>query len=245
MGKSEAAGRGLKQFMSPDYRNSFMERQEAIVKEFMAHGSEEDKANLEYVLHGRACDPDSLPPHVKTQIATGKYHGGELKEGEFDEGHAGMTLPDFVSHETSKTAALDIEEVLALRLYTTSSFPCFNSYFRSVELGEGRDVPPHPFHMSVFHLDQGLKKLRTIGAKDPEKFNAIEYFYRGMKDMELDFLQFRKCGGTELAPMSTTSSLAVAKSYAKSTSPLLFKFKTQGLSRGCSIEFLSVYPKEK
>eukprot|EP00961_Rhodomonas_salina_P165297 2226955-Rhodomonas_salina.1 len=28
--------------------------------------------------------------------------------------------------------------------------------------------------MSIYSLDQGLKKLR-IGAKDPEKFNAIQY----------------------------------------------------------------------
>jgi hypothetical protein len=35
-----------------------------------------------------------------------------------------------------------------------------------------------------------------------------------------------------------------ALSYAKSRCPLVFKYKTQGLNRGCSIQYLSLYPKE-
>ena len=56
--------------------------------------------------------------------------------------------------------------------------------------------------------------------------------------------KFKQQGGTELAPMSTTRSKAVAFSYAKSKAPLVFQLEAEGLSRGVSIKFLSVYPGE-
>eukprot|EP00287_Rhodomonas_sp_CCMP768_P018685 CAMPEP_0202825156 /NCGR_PEP_ID=MMETSP1389-20130828/12840_1 /ASSEMBLY_ACC=CAM_ASM_000865 /TAXON_ID=302021 /ORGANISM="Rhodomonas sp., Strain CCMP768" /LENGTH=167 /DNA_ID=CAMNT_0049498341 /DNA_START=144 /DNA_END=648 /DNA_ORIENTATION=+ len=51
--------------------------------------------------------------------------------------------------------------------------------------------------------------------------------------------------GTELAPMSTTDARRVAFTYANSTHPLIFDFRASGMSRGCDISFLSVFPKEK
>ena len=44
--------------------------------------------------------------------------------------------------------------------------------------------------------------------------------------------------------MSTTRSKEVAFSYAKSKAPLVFELEAEGLSRGVSIKFLSVYPGE-
>jgi hypothetical protein len=58
---------------------------------------------------------------------------------------------------------------------------------------------------------------------------------------------FESIGGTEMAVMSTTSDKMIALSYAEYTScecPLVFKYKTVGLSRGVKIQFLSLYPKE-
>ena len=52
------------------------------------------------------------------------------------------------------------------------------------------------------------------------------------------------CAGTELAMMSTTDQEEVAKSYASSRSPLIFRYRTTGLDRGCKIQYLSLYPKE-
>ena len=57
--------------------------------------------------------------------------------------------------------------------------------------------------------------------------------------------EFKRVGGTELAPMSTSASKAVAFSYAQSDTPLVFKYECKGLTRGCSIDFLSVYPGEE
>ena len=68
---------------------------------------------------------------------------------------------------------------------------------------------------------------------------------RGMKDMSLDFEEFKRTGGTELAPMSTTDNESVAKSYATSGQGLIFEYVTQGNSRGVEISDFSMYPKER
>ena len=62
--------------------------------------------------------------------------------------------------------------------------------------------------------------------------------YRGMKDMKVEnnFLQQGK-GGTELAPMSTTSSLKVAMEYSASENSLLLRLKTKNfMVRGNEIQ---------
>lgn len=213
--------------------------EQAIVDEFKTHGNEEDLSNLSYVLHGVAQEEESLPPHVKAQIASGSYHGGSLAPGDYDYGHGGMTFDDFASHEHCKLAGLNRCHVLALRLYTTSSYPRFNGPLR-------RREKPHPFAMCVYYLFHGLKRLRSVAAQlAPEKVTQELDLWRGMQDMAINQDSFLRRGGTELAAMSTSGSRAVASAYAASATPLIFRYKTRGLNRGCSIEFLSVYPKER
>ena len=50
---------------------------------------------------------------------------------------------------------------------------------------------------------------------------------------------------TQLAPMSTTDSWSVAKSFAASRRGLIFEYVTQGNSRGVEISDFSMYPKER
>ena len=66
-----------------------------------------------------------------------------------------------------------------------------------------------------------------------------------MQDLALDHDEFMQKGGTELAPMSTSKSQSVAFKYAASKCPLVFKYKTRSLQKGCSIRYLSLYPKEE
>ena len=47
------------------------------------------------------------------------------------------------------------------------------------------------------HLSAGL-------SADPEGYARSMFLYRGMKDMEMDIDSFKRVGGAELAPMSTT-----------------------------------------
>jgi hypothetical protein len=71
------------------------------------------------------------------------------------------------------------------------------------------------------------------------------YLYRGLKDVSPpgDFMQ---TGGTELAPMSTTSNLAVAMQYSCSQKhAVLMRLVTESFfNRGPDISFLSAFPTE-
>lgn len=53
-------------------------------------------------------------------------------------------------------------------------------------------------------------------------------------------------GGTERAPMSTTTSFHVAIQYGASSNALIFKVKTDNFrQRGANIGFLSAFPTEE
>ena len=85
-----------------------------------------------------------------------------------------------------------------------------------------------------------------MAERNPAGFNSSKYLWRGMTDMKVD-KKFLSQGGTEMAVMSATSDKEVALSYARREPPkpgLVIKFKTSGLSRGVSIQFLSLYPNE-
>jgi len=245
LGQAMEAAEGLNALLGiddPALRGSLLKLGlEAVELEFAEHGDAQDKANLHYVLHGAAADEASkeFPPHVREDYARGSYHGGALPPGDYDHGHGGMRLDDFVAHPHAQIAKLSRSHVLALRLYTTSSYRLLNAPLRA-------RAKPHPFRMTVFYLAEGLKKLRAVSAQlEPDMFNEVVWLYRGMRDMTVDASTFMVSGGTELACMSTTRSHEVARKYAASQVPLIFKYKTRGLGRGCSLEFLSVYPKEK
>jgi hypothetical protein len=157
MGYASVAALGIEAALgiSPEELPDLLKRgEEAIIDEFELHGSAGDKANLAYILHGVACQ-EPLPDHIRTQIATGKYHGGLLGKHEFDAGHIGMQFDDFMALPHCRKADLERPHVLSLRVYTSSSYSCFN-----VPLQNG--VKPHPFKMCVYYLNEAIRKLRAV-----------------------------------------------------------------------------------
>eukprot|EP00961_Rhodomonas_salina_P082411 1107702-Rhodomonas_salina.2 len=83
---------------------------------------------------------------MQTQIRSEKCHGGALPSAsDIDFGHDDMTLQDLQSDEAAKIAKLTEEEVLCLRLYTSSSFICFNRPLRL-------QTRPYPSALSVAYL---------------------------------------------------------------------------------------------
>ena len=143
-------------------------------------GSEADWENFVYVTEGRA-QTDMVPAHVLQSFESGHYHGGSITKEEFDQGHEGMGLDDFLELESSKTAKLKKEHMIAIRLYTSSSYHLFNKPMRD-------RTKPHPIKVSVYILTQGLKKLRQVlAAKDPKEYAKKKQLWRGMmKNMALD-----------------------------------------------------------
>jgi hypothetical protein len=158
-----------------------------------------------------------------------------------DHGRAGRRLEDFKALKQAVEAQLTDAELAALRFYTSHSFNALNIAMRD----SGRKGP-HPLPGVMMNLQRGLKKLRALGSDDASSKQTV-VLWRGMSYMQLP-QQFNAEGGTELAPMSTTTDVSVAISYAvkKDTlSALLFRFVTRNnLERGADVQWLSMFPGE-
>jgi hypothetical protein len=99
-------------------------------------------------------------------------------------------------------ARLKAHHVLALRLYTTSSYSQINNPLR-------QDPPqrPHPFAATTYFIDKGIKMLRAVAASLPDAHTS-QVYWRGMKDLGLT-MEFLQKGGTEFACLSTSASQEV------------------------------------
>jgi hypothetical protein len=152
-----------------------------------------------------------------------------------------MTLQDFEQTDEAKEAKLTAAEVASLRFYTSHSFGSINEALRNP------DSEPHPLPAIATNIQNGIKKLRSLGADDK---SARETFilWRGFRDTQ-STTEFMDAGGTELAPMSTTADVAVAVGYAVRNSQtcrsLLFRIVTENsLQRGADLRWLSMFPGE-
>jgi len=203
-------------------RSGMNEGIKAIEREIAEHGTDEDKECLHYVLHEKA--------------------GGSLTRfanGVRDQGRNNETFDDFCNHPTCTACNLEPSHVLALRLYSTAVYKSINGPLRDTKRTE-----PHPLAILVSFVDEGVRRLRAIGA-DGSGAIAQEDLWRGMRNAEMpeEFLQL---GGTELAPMSTTTDLTVAMEYSASKNALILRLNTASfMERGADISFLSAFPTEK
>ena len=159
-----------------------------------------------------------------------------------DIGHEGMALEDFLKQQDARKAKLTTAHVLALRLYTSNSYWRINSPLR-VGCTEAN---PHPHAATTYYIQDGIMKLRATRAHDAA---AARTFWRGLEDMGMGD-EFLRQGGTEMACMSTTEDLQVARTtFAKVgavDNPLLMKVQcTSLMDCGADISWLSMYPGEK
>ncbi len=106
----------------------------------------------------------------------GHYHGGFIKEEDFDSensitglmsssGRKGKSVKEWMDPPEVKEAELSEAEFAAVRFYTSSSCPHINNPWRSREM-------PHPWRFFVANLDSGTKKLRACLAQDLNKFQS-------------------------------------------------------------------------
>ena len=149
-----------------------------------------------------------------------EYHGGELLPDEYDKDHYGMMLADFVAHKHSKGCKLSEANVLAVRLYTTSCYQKLSTPLRFKCTDPSFD---HPLKMTVYYLAEGLSALRTIAAKDEEKYSRKKLLYRGMKGREMDTEKLKAKGGIERALMSTSDKRDTAYAYSEAFCPKVCK----------------------
>ena len=151
----------------------------------------------------------------------------------------GKTLDALMAHASTTVAGLQRYHVLALRLYTTSSYRRLNDPLRTTP-----PTRPNPFPATVYFINEGIKKLRHVEAKTAAGMQPRK-LYRGVSGLSLTG-DFMAKGGTEFACMSTSASEATAANFAVAgANPMLFKYDTKNcIGRGADIAFLSVYEQE-
>ena len=108
--------------------------------------------------------------------------------------------------------------------------------------------------VSVVQLSQdavqaAVFRLAKLGSSDRlgETRPASEtILWRGLKDLKVTE-KFMHVGGTELAPMSTTTNIEIAARYARGTeTALIFRLRsTSFMNLGCDLTELSAFPHEK
>jgi len=175
-------------------------------------------------------------------VLRGASSEAKFFNGVRDRGRPGKVLEDFIMAHEAVAADLTPEEVACLRFYTSHSFDAINSPLRDT----ARTVP-HPLSAITMNIQNGIKKLRAIGADDASALQQT-ILWRGFKDMVVSEA-FETDGGTELAPMSTTTDLAVAVQYAsksgQSNASLMFRIVTDNnLQRGADLSWVSMFPGE-
>ena len=98
----------------------------------------------------------------------------KIKSGTWGDG---KTLDALTQHAHAKTAKLQRHHVLALRLYTTSSYARINDPLR-----QEPPVRPHPFAATTYFISDAIKKLRAVAANLADAHTPVIY-WRGMKDL--------------------------------------------------------------
>jgi len=201
---------------------------------------------------GKMLDFNALPVHMSDltteQLRALRIQYDSLTEEERAE--FGVSLANFCHHPKARASGLTDAHVVALRLYTTHAFKYINHPLRDV--AHFYNVKqPHPLPNTVAFISDGIKKLRavyTMHLDDPDapKHHVPNTLWRGMKGMRVtDAFMEGNLGGTELAPMSTTTDLQVAVEYGMSAQSLLFKFKVDNfLGLGADLQWLSAFPGE-
>ena len=195
---------------------------------------------MKYILYEEAgSSPKIFPnsPYPRDCDADGVLPDRKLPNGR------GMRLRDFVDCEASQQAGLTIEQVAALRIYTTAAFRSINDPLRDTARRERNE--PHPLPLTCSLVDKAVGKLRAIGAYSEHASDAID-LWRGLRNVKVPDA-FRTRGGTELAPMSTTNDLKVAIRYgATGDECILLKLRTRSsMERGADLTYLSAFPGER
>ena len=241
LGKPAEAALGINHYMRVDVASFAMPPYArgvaAIAAEIEASGTPEDRECLDYVLNQRAGESELVFPNGnRKRDCDGQ---GNLLTSRLEPvSGRGMAFADFVQHPHSRIARLQEPHVLALRLYTTAAFRSLNMPLRDTR----SERPPHPFPVTINYIREGISQLRAA-AQQHDNDDTLD-LWRGLKNLKAG-AEFQRHGGTELAPMSTTTDLSIAVAYSISSRSLLLKLRTNSfIGRGADLSYLSAFPGE-
>jgi serine/threonine protein kinase len=129
-----------------------------------------------------------------------EYHNGVR-----DKDMVGKIIDDFVNMSQSK---MNKSQAASLRFYSSPSFSAV-----TIPLRDPDRETQHPLAAIAYCIFTGIKKQLTLGAEDQDAAVQEVIFWRGFRDLKISD-DFKKHGGSEYAPMSTSTDLSVAVGYA-------------------------------
>ena len=153
------------------------------------------------------------------------------------------TIDDFLGLPQAKETGMKKPEAVSLRFYSSHSFGAVTNPLRDPDR-----TTEHPLAAITYSIDQAIRKQLKWGAKDADAASKEVVLYRGFSDLKISD-EFQHHGGTEYAPMSTTTDVKVAVGYAirKTTTggALLMRIVTKNnLERGMDLQWISMFPGE-
>ncbi len=160
-----------------------------------------------------------------------------------DKGRAGKTIDYFVELPEAKDTGMNKPEAVSLRFYSSHSFGAVTNPLR-----DPTRETEHPLAAITYYIDQAIRKQLKWGAKDKNAASQERVLCRGFSDLKISD-EFKEFGGTEFAPMSTTTDVRVAVGYAirKTTTggALLMRIVTKNnLERDMDLKWISMFPGE-
>ncbi len=129
-----------------------------------------------------------------------EYHNGVR-----DKDMAGKSIDDFVNMSQSK---MNKSQAASLRFYSSPSFSAV-----TIPLRDHDRETQHPLAAIAYCIFTGIRKQLALGAEDQAAAVEERIFWRGFRDLQISD-DFKKHGGSEYAPMSTSTDLWVAVGYA-------------------------------
>ena len=130
----------------------------------------------------------------------------EYPNGVRDKGRTGMSLKDFLLDQRAKDAHLTEEEVVSIRLYSTSAYKFMNDPLRDDARYEAQK--PCPLAVASYWAQSGIKKLRSIVFHSNVKPPPV---YRGMRNLEV--FSFTWQNGCEV--LNSLDSLWIGNSHTR------------------------------
>ncbi len=125
-----------------------------------------------------------------------------------DKDRAGKSIDDYLKMPQSRKTKMNKPEAVSLRFYSSPSFPAVTTPLRD----PGRKTK-HPLAALTYCIFTAIRKQLTLGAEDQEAAVLEKILWRGFSDLQISE-SFQKLGGTEYAPMSTSTDVSVAVGYA-------------------------------
>jgi len=165
----------------------------------------------------------------------------QYPDGVRDKGRVGKSIDDFMKMPQSKKTKMNKPEAASLRFYSSPSFPAV-----TIPLRDPDRETQHPLAALTYCIFTAIRKQLALGAEDQAAAVEERIFWRGFSDMQISE-DFKKHGGTEFAPMSTSTDPAVAVGYAvrksQTNGALLMRIVTKNnLQRGILVFSCSPYP---